>query len=91
MLAVLKQTLLRARIKGRGQSVPERRAKRYLESFESIWSLQSFLLAEADQAQVPIISNGDKDSAVLQTVQTILLELANHFDGTPDTVFGQSG
>lgn len=88
-LAVLRPKDLKARLRGRGAQVPQRRAKRYLAKFDSIWSLQSFLMAEADRCDVPIIPNQDKDKAVLQVILQINQELAQHFDGKPEAVFGE--
>jgi len=87
MLGVLKPRRLRSRIKGRGKKEPDRRAKRYLEHFDDIWSLQSFMLSEADQLQVPIVENGDLDTTVLQVMGTIMETLASQYSGTPDEVF----
>jgi 2-phosphoglycerate kinase len=86
-LAVLKSKELKSRLRGRGVEVPQRRAKRYLNNFDSIWSLQSFLLSEADRCDVPIIPNGDKEKTVLQTIQQVNVELARHFTGTPEQIF----
>jgi 2-phosphoglycerate kinase len=89
-LAVLRSKELKARLRGRGSQVPQRRAKRYLNKFESIWTLQSFLLSEADRCEVPIITNQDKDRAVLQIVLHVNQELGRHFSGTPAAVFGEA-
>ena len=57
MLAILKQNVLRKRIRGRGGAVPHRRAERYLENFDAIWKLQSYLLSEADKEHISIVAN----------------------------------
>jgi 2-phosphoglycerate kinase len=88
-LAVLRSKELKARLKGRGTLVPQRRAKRYLSKFDAIWTLQSFLLSEADRCEVPIITNQDKDRAILQIVQHVNRELSRHFRGTPASAFGE--
>jgi len=88
MLAVLKAKELKSRLRGRGAEAPQRRAKRYLKKFDAVWSLQSFLLSEADRCNVPIITNEDKDKAVLQIILQIGYELSRHFNGTPKDVFG---
>lgn len=88
-LAVLKAKELKSRLRGRGEVVPQRRAKRYLNSFEAVWSLQSFLLSEADRCDVPIITNNDKEKAVQQVIQQVIYELSRHFSGTPRDVFGK--
>lgn len=87
-LAVLKSKELKSRLRGRGTEVPQRRAKRYLNNFDSIWSLQSYLLSEADRCDVPIIPNGDKDKSILQIIQQVNVELARHFTGTTEQIFG---
>ena len=88
MLAILKSKKLKSRLRGRGVEVPQRRAKRYLDSLESIWSLQSYLLSEADRCDVPIITTEDKEMAVLQIIQQVNAELARHFSGSVEQVFG---
>ena len=89
-LAVLRSKELKARLRGRGTLVPQRRAKRYLNKFESIWTLQSFLLSEADRCDVPIITNQDKDRAVMQIVLHVNQELSRHFEGTPTIAFSEA-
>jgi 2-phosphoglycerate kinase len=87
-LAVLKSKELKSRLRGRGAEVPQRRAKRYLNKFDSVWSLQSFLLSEADRCDVPIITNHDKEEAVKQLILQIVYELSRHFTGSATDVFG---
>lgn len=89
MIAVLKSKKLKTHLLGRGVKVPKRRAERYLDSFDSIWSLQSFLLSEADRCNVPIITAEDKRTAIQQIIQQVNLELARHYEGTPVDVFGE--
>jgi 2-phosphoglycerate kinase len=88
MLAILKSKKLKSRLRGRGVEVPQRIAKRYLDNLESIWSLQSYLLSEADRCDVPIITTEDKEMAVLQIIQQVNAELARHFSGSVEQVFG---
>jgi 2-phosphoglycerate kinase len=88
-LAVLRSKELKSRLRGRSAEVPRRRAKRYLDKFEAIWSLQSFLLSEADRCDVPIITNHDKEKAVLEVTLQVCYELSRHFNGTAADVFGE--
>ena len=87
MLAVLERDELQERIRGRGVAAPQRRAKRYLESFDSIWRLQSVLLDEADRARVPIFENDDKDKVFREVMRHIIDGLSRDFSGTPAQVF----
>ncbi|MFH0946937.1 MAG: hypothetical protein V2A76_17215 [Planctomycetota bacterium] len=87
LLAVLDAKTLRSRLKGRASQVPGRRSRRYLEHFDEIWRLQSFLLSEADWAGIPIISNTDKEHALGQVMAIIMDTLTRSFTGTPEEVF----
>lgn len=87
-LAVLKQKELKRRIKGRGRSAPLRRAQRYLDRFDAIWQLQSFLLAEADRCDVPIVSNDDLEQALDEIVLLIMARLKTAFKDEPRAAFG---
>lgn len=88
MLAVLKSKNLKSRLRGRSVEEPQRQAEKYLSSLESIWSLQSFLLSEADRYDVPIITTEDKETAILHIIQQVNSELARHFTGSAEQVFG---
>ena len=87
-LAVLKSRELKSRLRGRGSEVPQRRAKRYLNKFDSIWALQTFLLTEADRCDVPIITNSDKEKAIIQIIHHVNYNLSKHFKSPPEVVFG---
>jgi 2-phosphoglycerate kinase len=87
MLAVLKRKRLQNRIKGRSSDVPKRHSELYLEHFDAIWKLQSYLLSESDQAGVPIISNTDRDDVFREIMLHTIDSLAADFDKTPAQVF----
>jgi 2-phosphoglycerate kinase len=88
MLAVMKKKRLQSRIKGRSTNVPQRRAERYIEHFDSIWKLQTYLLSESDQADVPIIINTDRDDVFREIMLYTIDKLSEDFDKTPEQVFG---
>lgn len=88
MLAVLKRKSLQQRLQGRGSHVRQRRAERYLESFDEIWGLQSYLLSEADRVNIPIVSNEDRDKVFREIMRITINTLAENFDNTPEAVFG---
>ncbi len=88
MLAILKSKKLKSRLRGRGVEVPQRRAERYLDSLESIWSLQTYLLSEADRCEVPIITTDDKETAIRQIIQQVNAELTKYFTSSAAQVFG---
>ncbi len=88
MLAVPSSKSLRNRISGRSSLAPQRRATHYLEHFDSIWKLQSYLLAESDQAGVPIIINTNREHVFREVMLTTIQTLAQDFDKSADEVFG---
>jgi 2-phosphoglycerate kinase len=88
MLGVLKPKTLRNHIRGRASQASHRRAERYLEHFNSIWQLQSYLLSEADNEGIPIITNNDKDKAIREIMTIILDTLAERKKPTLEGVFG---
>ncbi len=87
-LAVLAKQELRSRLRGRGIDEPLRQGRRYLNKFDSIWRLQSFLVSEAERNDTPVIPNDDKEAAIFQIIGVVNAELARHFSGTPQDVFG---
>jgi len=87
MLGVLKRKHLQRRIRGRGSDAPQRRSERYLEHFDEIWRLQSYLLSEADRANIPIVVNHDKDNVFREIMRITIETLAKDFSNTPQAVF----
>ena len=87
MLAVLKQKQLKKRLIGRGIQAPQREAERQLSHFDAIWSLQEYLLAEADRANVSIIANEDREHAIRVVLHTIIDALSKNFSSTPREAF----
>jgi 2-phosphoglycerate kinase len=87
MIGVLKRKRLQRRIRGRGSDVPQRRAERYLKHFEEIWHLQSYLLSEADRANIPIVVNNDRDKVFREIMRITIEKLAQDFNSTPQAVF----
>ncbi len=86
MLAVLRPEVLRSRFLGRSREAPDRRARRYLDHFDEIRRLQSFLLSEADRCGVPIVTNGDRDRATHQVLGSVMQVLGKRFEGRPERV-----
>lgn len=89
MLSVLKASKLKEHIKGRGHEAPGRRSKRYLDHFNEIWELQSFLITEADRYHVPIVSNHNREKTIQDVMKTINDIIYPHFSHDLDQVFPQ--
>ena len=86
LLAVIKEKRLKKRLVGRGQLIQSRRSERYIQNFQHIWDLQSFLLDEAEDYDIPIITNHDEETTVrsiLQTVSNVLRHRYEQEDAQP--------
>ncbi|MFV1980234.1 MAG: ATP cone domain-containing protein [Rhodothermia bacterium] len=81
VLAVLKRKQLRKQLKGRGHHVTTRRAERYLDHFEEIWSLQTLLLNEADRHDIVIVASEKLDDTLKLVMDSIVEHLTVHFPG----------
>lgn len=87
MLAVLKPEELRKRFKGRGKQAEDRRAERYLEKFDAIWELQTWLLAEANRSNIPIVVNDDRERVTGQVMAAIIDAMARVYTSTAKEIF----
>ncbi|MFT5143168.1 MAG: 2-phosphoglycerate kinase [Rhodothermales bacterium] len=89
LLATIKKKGLQRQLVGRGLAVKSRRAERYLENFEDIWQLQTFLLSEADQHDVPIVTEREPDEMVRRIMRVIADHLELEFAGDPAVIFSR--
>ena len=62
----------------------------YLQNFDAIWRLQSFLLSEAARWRLPIIRNNDMERTVRDCMKMILDHLSRDFAKSPGEVFSIS-
>lgn len=88
MLGLLKRKHLQQRIKKRSTNVPDRGAEHYMSHFEEIWQLQSYLLSEADRANIHISINENRDKTFAEIMRFTIATLSESFDSTPEKVFG---
>jgi 2-phosphoglycerate kinase len=49
--------------------------------------LQSYLLSEADHANIPIVANSDRDKVFREIMRITIETLAEDFDNTAQAVF----
>jgi 2-phosphoglycerate kinase len=91
MLAILKQDVLRKRIRGRGTTALQRRAQRYLKSFDAIWQLQSYLLSEADREQISIVVNDHREDTIAEVLRIIGDTRSARLEPTLKRVFPATG
>ena len=88
MLAVLKQDNLKRQLQGRGVTSPERSSQsKYLSNFDRIWGLQSYLLSEADNSNMQILENDEKEKTADRVMHTIIEDLQTGFTAKAADVF----
>jgi 2-phosphoglycerate kinase len=90
MLGLLKRKHLQERIRKRSTNVPDRGAEHYLQHFDEIWRLQSYLLSEADGANIHIAVNESRAKIFTEIMLFTIATLAENFDSTPEKVFAES-
>jgi len=88
MLGLLQRKHLAQRIKARSTNVPDRGKAHYLQYFDEIWRLQTYLLSEADRANIHIAVNDNRDKVFSEIMRFTIATLAEDFDSTPKKVFG---
>lgn len=84
LLASVKQEMLRKQLKRRGSEKSGRQASRYLENFDAIWELQSWLLEEADRSGTTIVENWYVEETVRTALDIIIGEIMKQFPPQPD-------
>ena len=90
-LAATSQKKLRHRLEARIKREPGRSGARYLESFDSICELQSFLLAEADRSNIDILVGRDIDATALDALELISQKVMARFPVDLDKALHQAG
>jgi 2-phosphoglycerate kinase len=58
-----------------------------MEHFDEIWQLQSYLLSEADSANIPIVVNDDRERVFREIMRITIATLAKDFNNTSQAVF----
>jgi 2-phosphoglycerate kinase len=79
MLATREQASLRKQLKCRGHEKTARKASRYLEHLDAIWALQTYLLGNADKANIPIITNSNLEDTVREILNLISAKIMNRY------------
>lgn len=88
MLGMLQRKHLEQRITMRSNNAPDRGGAHYLQYFEEIWRLQTYLLSEADRANIHIVVNDSRDKLFSEIMRYTIATLAKNFNSTPKKVFG---
>ncbi len=83
MLATREKKILRKQLIRRGREKTDRKASRYLEHLDDIWELQSYLLSEADNSGIPIITNWHIEETVREILNLISAKVMKRYPPQP--------
>jgi 2-phosphoglycerate kinase len=76
MLATLDKEELRDRFSRRTDAAPHRQRERYLDYFDEIWEIQSYMLECADHAGVPIVTSQKLADTVQAVIDLVTVDLS---------------
>ncbi|MEZ5540986.1 MAG: hypothetical protein R3F42_02970 [Pseudomonadota bacterium] len=79
MLATRERAALEKQLKRRGREKSGRQAARYLQRIDDIWELQSYLLSEADNAGIPIITNWHIETTVHEVLNLVMSRVMKRY------------
>ncbi len=79
MLANTSKTSLKKQLNRRGSEQIERPSARYIDNLDHIWTLQSYLLKTADNAEIPILTNTNIKDTVNGVIALIAQHVSEHF------------
>lgn len=79
MLATMEKSALEKQLRRRGREKRGRQASRYLKHIDDIWDLQSYLLSEADNAGIPIITNWHIETTVREVQNLIMAKVMKRY------------
>ncbi len=82
MLATMEKAVLEKQLMRRGREKSGRQASRYLEHIDDIWELQSYLLSEADNGGIPIITNRNIETTVSEVMNLIMAKVMKYYPPT---------
>jgi len=83
MLVVTNKKILGKRLQRREREQPERASTRYLKQLDQIWTLQSYLVTEAEEHKIPLIFNGKIEDAMDEILMHISATIQQHFLAKP--------
>lgn len=82
MLVVPHKKTLGKRLKRREREQPERASSRYLKQLDQIWTLQSYLVTEAEEHKIPLIYNVEIEEALDEILMHVSNTISRYFPAT---------
>jgi len=79
MLAVSTRDRLDEQFKRRSREAPDRDSSRHREMLEEIWTLQTFMVDQAQKSDIPVLINWDMDDMVREVMDEVMRRICERF------------
>ncbi len=86
VLAVTTRKRLDQQFKRRSREAPDRDSDRHREMLSEIWTLQTFMVDQAQKADIPVLANWDLNETVSQVMEEIMRCIGKRFPPDPEAL-----
>jgi 2-phosphoglycerate kinase len=86
MLAVTTRDRLDEQFKRRGHEAPDRDSDRHREMLSEIWTLQTFMVDQAQKADIPVLVNWDMNETVSHVMDEVMRRIGERFPPDPEVL-----
>ncbi len=86
VLAVTTRKRLDQQFKRRSREAPDRDSDRHREMLSEIWTLQTFMVDQAQKADIPVLANWDMNETVGQVMDEIMGCIGKRFPPDPEAL-----
>jgi len=86
ILAVTTRARLDEQFKRRSREAPDRDSDRHREMLSEIWALQTFMVDQAQKADIPVLANWDMNETVSQVMDEVMRRIGERFPPDPEAL-----
>ena len=86
VLAVTTRKRLDEQFKRRSREAPDRDSDRHREMLSEIWTLQTFMVDQAQKADIPVLVNWDMNETVGQVMDEVMRRIGERFPPDPEAL-----
>jgi len=86
VLAVATRDRLDSQFQRRSREAPERDSERHREMLSEIWTLQTFMVDQAQKADIPVLINWDLDDTVRLVMDEVMSRISQRFPPDPEAL-----
>lgn len=86
ILAVATRDRLDEQFKRRSREAPDRNSTRHREMLAEIWTLQTYMVDQAQKSDIPVLINWDMDDMVRQVMDEVMRRIVERFPPDPEVL-----